>query len=327
MNVLVVCHAGEGIGLGHLSRSLVVAKALRGQFDADVHLIVQGEPIARSDLEIFSHRFISPKIALGPIILDTVSEFRSWLVVLDIHPLLVPNDLSQVLEQIRRLGGRIIGIDGLLSFRNQLDLVFLPSLRRDDPLAQGAGTQVVYGLDCFLVPDWRRSSAWASGSQVLVLTGGSDEKGLGAEWPAMLDKELPSGAMPHWVRGPYAQPPQIPINSRLAWTLHHAPCGLRSQMNSANYAVTIFGVSFFELLKMGIPTVVFSPYGTKDYLDLQYIAKSEIALVATDEWDAVQLVKKLMLDDKLASELSKRAESSMVRAGGALFCELVARWR
>jgi spore coat polysaccharide biosynthesis predicted glycosyltransferase SpsG len=97
-------------------------------------------------------------------------------------------------------------------------------------------------------------------------------------------------------------------------------------MNSANYAITIFGVSFFELLKMGVPTVVFSPYGAKDLLDMQYIAKAGIALVANDERDAVEQMEKLMQDENLSRVLSLRAEESMKDAGSARLCELVARW-
>jgi spore coat polysaccharide biosynthesis predicted glycosyltransferase SpsG len=326
MKALVVCHAGKGIGLGHLSRSLVLATAFRERFATDLELLIQGEEIARPDLANFSHRFISPLTALGGIVVDAVSNYRPWLVVLDLHPQRVPEDLLRVLVHIRNCGGRVVGIDGLLRYRSQLDLVFLPSLRCDDPLAQGPGTPVVYGLDCFLTPEGRRSNAWSPGSEVLILTGGSDQTGLGAEWPAILDEMLPSGARPSWVQGPYAQDPQLPISPRLVWSVHHSPSGLKQQMNLTNYALTIFGVSFFELLKMGVPTVVFSPYGAKDFLDMQYIAKAGIALVANDERDAVEQMKKLMQDENSARDLSLRAETSMIDAGGARLCELVALW-
>ncbi|MFC1684811.1 hypothetical protein ACFL0R_04985 [Pseudomonadota bacterium] len=45
MNILIVCHAGAGLGLGHLTRSLVVASALLQERGADVNLQIQGNAV------------------------------------------------------------------------------------------------------------------------------------------------------------------------------------------------------------------------------------------------------------------------------------------
>lgn len=326
MTALLVCQAGEGIGLGHLSRSLVVASTLRDRLGTDVHLLIQGEPVDRLELMRFTHRFVASTTALGPVILDEVNRGRRCVVFLDLHPQRVPRDLSRVLESLHEAGCRIVGVDGLLRYRDGLDLVFLPSLRCDDPLAEGPGAPVVYGLDCFLIAEIRRSNAWAPGRDVLVLTGGADATGLGSIWPKMLDERLPARSRIQWVQGPYAQKPRLPSSPRLEWIVHEAPSGLQSQIASVNYAITIFGVSFFELLKMGVPTVVFSPYGSKDALDLQYIAESGVAVVATDERDAAQRMALLMEDDERAGALSLSAERMMASSGGERLCGLLASW-
>lgn len=327
MPALLVCHVGEGVGLGHLSRSLVAATALRDILGVDVHLLIQGEPVDRLELTRFTHRFVESTTELGPVIVGAVNGVRPWLVVLDLHPQRVPEDLAQVLEHLRKAGCRIAGIDGLLRYRDRLDLVFLPSLRCDDPLAQKPGAPVVYGLDCFLIPERRRGHTWAPGRNVLVLTGGADATGLGAVWPTLLDEGLHSHTRLHWVRGPYAPAPRLPSFPRLGWAIHQAPSGLQSHMASANYALTIFGVSFFELLKMGVPTVVFSPYGTKDAPDLRHIAEAGVAVVASDEHDAVRQMARMMEDHERAGALSLGAEKVMANSGGARLCELVASWR
>ncbi len=327
MTVLIVCHSGVNVGLGHLSRSLVVASALHERFKANVSLLIQGEQVVRPDLENFMHRFVSLTADFGEAITELASRIRPWLVILDLHPMYVPKELAQVLDSLKSSGCRVVAIDGLLSHRDRLDLVFLPSLRCDDPLAQGKGSPVVYGLDCLLIPEYTRLQAWEPGSELLVLTGGADVTGLNAVLPSLIDEALPSKTRLQWVQGPYAKAPKIPKASRLIWTVHQAPAGLRPQMISANYALTLFGVSFFELLKMGVPTVVFSPYGKKDFPDLRYVADAGIAVVANNERDAVQQLVRLMSNDKDAHLLSQRAAAAMVGSGGARLSQLVSHWR
>lgn len=326
MPVLLVCHVGEGVGLGHLSRTLVLATSFRDRLGVDPHLLIQGAPMERADLACFPHQFVSSGTSLGPIIVDAASTMAPWLVTIDLHPRQIPVDLASVLDRIRAFGCRVVAIDGLLSFRDRLDLVFLPSLRCDDPLAKGPGAPIVYGMDCFLVPEEGRRQAWSPGSDVLVLTGGADTTGLGSVWPALLDAELPSQSHIQWIRGPYAEAPQLPSPLRLVWTEHHAPPGLQKLMASTNYALTVFGVSFFELIKMGVPTVVFSPYGEKDVPDLQFIKAARVAAVATDERDAIRQLVRLMMDDKTACTLSRRAEAALPGSGGLRLSRLVAAW-
>lgn len=326
MSILLICHAGDGIGLGHLSRTLVVAKALRDLLAARVHIIIQGEQITWPDLEFFDHKFVPNTAFLGNVIVETVQELHIRLVGFDLYTKLIPLDILQTLTRIRDFGCRIFAIDGLLTYRNQLDLVFIPSLRCDDPLALEAGAPVIYGMDCLLVPDSNRTLPWIPGPNVLVLTGGSDVTGLGDCWPFFLDKGLPSHVKLEWVRGPFARAPKLPKSTRLNWRINHSPTNLQRQMNLANYAITIFGVSFFELLKLGVPTVVFSPYGKKDIPDLKIIKDSQLAVVADDMHDAIEKMTLLMKDDVLANSLSSRALELMSNSGSSRLCDLLKPW-
>ena len=97
---------------------------------------------------------------------------------------------------------------------------------------------------------------------------------------------------------------------------HQSPQGLDELMVSANYAITVFGVGFFELLHYGVPTVVFSPYGSKDDEELAGIAREGIARVATNEVAAVAELKALIVDNTLASSLSRCAKQKLSVSGG-----------
>mgnify|MGYP001174782834 CR=1 FL=1 len=82
--------------------------------------------------------------------------------------------------------------------------------------------------------------------------------------------------------------------------------------------------SFFELLYLGIPTVVFSPYPGKDDFELKTVDKAGVALVARDEQDAVDRLALLMHDKQLASQLSSRARAHLNTLGVHRLCKEIA---
>ena len=47
LRALLVCHAGNAMGLGHWVRTLVLARALRDQLGTQVEVLVQGERVQR----------------------------------------------------------------------------------------------------------------------------------------------------------------------------------------------------------------------------------------------------------------------------------------
>lgn len=321
MKVLIVCHAGAGIGLGHLSRSLVIAKALRARFDAHVRWLIQSDPLQRDDLKAFPHRFV-------PLDHDLAGQLAAHapfdLVLLDLQPQRVPPALGLAIAALRAGGAKVVAIDGLLAYRPELDLIFMPSFQFRPPADLNEGAPIVYGWDCFLLDtDWA-PLPWTPEGRVLALTGGSDATHLGATWPELLNRSLPAYAELHWVTGPFAAKPRWPATPRIEMVEHVAPAGLGPLMQRANYAVTVFGVSFFELLYLGVPTVVFSPYSGKDAAELNAIAASGVALVAADEREATERLVELLRRDDLAKQLSERARATVEISGTQRLCSEIA---
>ncbi len=322
-NVLMVCHAGSGIGLGHLMRSLVAARALRDRLGFHVVMIVQGTNTDSRLCSEFEHICLSPSADLIAAITAQVKKTAIQLLLLDLFPLHVPASLAEALTVWRRGGCKVVAIDGLLALRDLLDLIFVPSFRCPSLEASTSATPVVYGWDCLLLNVDEAPSAGPNGNQVLILTGGSDSTNLGRTWPTLLDQLLPVRSEVHWVTGPFATSPHFPDIRRLTWHEHVAPRDLRQQMSRANFAVSVFGVSFFELLHYGVATVVFSPYGLKDRPELDAISTSGLALVADDYFDATTRLLELMNNVNLAMELSAQASARLSGAGTKRLCSEV----
>jgi spore coat polysaccharide biosynthesis predicted glycosyltransferase SpsG len=321
-SVLFVVHAGEGVGLGHLTRSLVAARSLVLRLGAQVDFVAVGQKIDDTIAKEFKVDF---SVIDGPIdvVLDHVTKNNHYAAIcLDLFNPMLVESLAGVLETLRKAGSRIVAIDSLLGFEGLTDLLFVPSFLV--PTYHGADRlqgRLAYGWDAYLLNVLPQDQTRDPSGSILVLTGGSDVTRLGRELPTILDERLPRDSMVHWVTGPFSERPIFPSPSKVEFIEHVAPAGLSALMVKAEIAITVFGVSFFELIALGVPTVVFSPYGEKNSRELREIAQHRIALVARDAQDAVEKATMLLGDSELRAELSNNARDKLKNFDGEYFSE------
>ena len=94
-------------------------------------------------------------------------------------------------------------------------------------------------------------------------------------------------------------------------------------MLTSNYALTAYGVSFFEVAQYGIPTVVFSPYNNEDERELAALKEHNISLVSSDYCAAVEDLANLMKDKSLSVSVAKTAKAKLKYRGvKTLACEV-----
>ncbi len=325
LKALVVCHAGEGLGLGHLTRALVAARALQKELGAHVKLLIQGDEVLIEANDRFEHQFLSSHESLTDAVALIVQQNDIDLLVFDLHPMQVPASIDDLFAELRSHGRKLIAVDGLAGHSRFLDLVFIPTFQFQPPQNTEDAAKFIYGWDCFLLNVKHQPRPWQPGKNVLILSGGSDTTELGRNWPRELNDNLSENSDLHWITGPFAKAPAWPENARIKMHNHIAPSGLGDFMRNTNYAITVYGVSFYELLYYGVPTVVFSPYGNKDNSELTAIAEMGVALVAADEHDAIIKLIALMEDDQLASTLSLKSLRQMSVHGGHRFASCIAK--
>jgi spore coat polysaccharide biosynthesis predicted glycosyltransferase SpsG len=320
---LVVCQAGEGVGLGHFMRSLVAARSIQQALQAHIHFLVQCDALDPDVLSEFIFDTISKKEDIALAIQSAANALNPDVVVMDMFGPWVPHNFSKVLQTFQ---GRAkwVAIDALAGCSAFLDLLFVPSFLQ--PTQEGQlPVNTVFGWDCLLLNVIASQESTQKQARVLVLTGGSDASGLGQTWPTLLNNALPAGALVDWVTGPYAQSPLSLKHPKIHIQNHLAPLGLGSLMQQASFALTVYGVSFYELVYLGIPTVVFSPYGVKDRRELDAVHKKGIALVANDEANAIELLAELMSSPSLAKALSLKSQETLSKSGGERFSTEIAK--
>jgi spore coat polysaccharide biosynthesis predicted glycosyltransferase SpsG len=318
--VLLICHVGSKIGIGHLSRLLALAETLKKDKRVVPEFLIFGDCIKKNDLAKFKVNSFS----LVDNFVDTINKIlitnEYSVLIFDLYPSHHIDNLNKLFKQLKQRDLHLISVDALMEHCDILDLIWVPSFNFDCDDYSHCNSVLRSGWDSFLIQKRLEHTEWSPGSKILILTGGSDVSKLGKTLPAQLDEVLGKDAEVHWVRGPFADAPIIPNKCRLNWTIHNAPEQLDELIVQSDYVMTVFGVSFFEILQYGIPTVVFSHDGMKDHQNLDALSKEGVAMVEANPALAINSLVALMHDDKLAREYSMKALRKMSINGVQNLC-------
>jgi spore coat polysaccharide biosynthesis predicted glycosyltransferase SpsG len=320
--VLLVCYAGALIGLGHLSRLLALAQALKKTGSVQIEFLVFGESINRADLNDFKTHFFPTSTDF----LTGVSRFvteETTCVVFDLYAQDKIINLKTLFVELKAQSISIINVDCLTQFDDLIDLIWIPSFYFKTYQSLTYQDKIKYGWDCYLIQKNLLTPNWKPGTNILVLTGGSDMTHLGQMLPDKIDNSLKAGTHIHWVRGPFAKPPDLPKQPRLTWSVYNSPDGLDELIVQSNYVLAVFGVSFFEVLQYGIPTVVFSPYEHQDPEEMLALDKENVAMVAKNDTSALNDLTQLMNNNDMALTYSENALKKLSVNGSKQLSEFV----
>lgn len=252
---------------------------------------------------------------------DFVEVNHVKLFIMDFHKSTEGPELLEFLKWARAKGIVLVAVDSFIGYREYLDHIWLPSVHFDlSKICKQKGfCDVSFGWDHFLLARSEAIPNWQAGGSVLVMTGGADVLGLGSWLPELLDTKLVSSSTVNWVKGPYANLPNIPKNPKLKWRIHDSPKDMDKLISESSYVLTQFGVSFFESVQYGIPTVVVPLDPFKNSLELDLIQRENVALVARDIKGSVDVLERLIVDDVLAKNLSETSKKKMRVNGCDLF--------
>ena len=309
--ILLVCYVTPDIGIGHLSRLLALANNLKKDKKLIPEFLIFGNLIKKDELDNFKVHNYSLENDFALIIDKILKSNKFNLLVFDIIQNYIKNNLRELFIKLKQQNICLIGIDTLIDFCDILDLIWVPSFNFDVTKHSKCKSLLKSGWDTYLIQKHFKSKKWSSGPRVLVLTGGSDIMNLGKSLPNEIDQILDKNSEIHWVRGPFSKEPKIPKKRRLSWFIHYAPQQLDELIMQSNYVISVFGISFFEVLQYGLPTVVFSPYKNKDAKDLDALFKEEVAMVINNPKLVAGGLLKLMNDEKIAKKYSVNSVKKM----------------
>jgi spore coat polysaccharide biosynthesis predicted glycosyltransferase SpsG len=310
-SVLLVCHVSAEIGIGHLSRLLALAQALKEDDIIIPEFLIFGDFFKKKELYNFDNHTFPLTDDFVATVENTLEMNNFDAVIFDLYPSHNIDNLGELFIKLKRRNICLISIDSLIEYCNILDLIWVPSFNFNCGTYNNCVSVLKSGWDSFLIQKRFQHKDWTPGAKVLVLTGGSDIANLGETLPAQLDKLLDKKIELHWVKGPFSNMPNLPKKCRLNWIVHNAPEYLDELIVQNDYVMTVFGISFFEVLQYGIPTVVFSPYGDKDNDELDALSEEGVAMAVNNPKLAINGLIELMNNDELSKEYSMNALKKM----------------
>lgn len=302
---------GRRFGLGHFGRSTVV----NGRLQTDERLKVR-QFVAHENSNQLREKIITN--GATPLRIDGLSSaikdpFKSpGLVLLDIPWNQLGQDVQEAIESARQEGNKVVGVDVPEKFLNCFDLVFQPNFsqgyRRKYP-------KVVSGWDCFLLPHRARRTNQEREGTLVIAVGGSDVANLVDSWVRPLMES------PGWfrtvevIRGPFTRnlPNENPEHVHVID--HRDAVDIPKILARASFGLCVYGISFFELLAAGIPTVTYSPYGPHHTAELREIESLGIALVAKSPEEAIDKLHELSRQPELATESGLKAAALLESPG------------
>jgi spore coat polysaccharide biosynthesis predicted glycosyltransferase SpsG len=309
------------VGLGHLSRMIFLAKFLQSEGDIDIRLcILTASEIRQEELKSFPHEYIQSTLEDGiSLILDAN---KPSVMVYDLSLEHLKKITPELFRIVRDRGCYQIGIDNLLWYSELTDFTLVPAFRINSQFQQYVNSRVRWGWDSYLIPIPEDIFATRN-NKLLVLTGSSDVAGLGKILPQLLNDNLTYDFEINWVQGPLAPPPKLPLNPKHSWLVHVAPDGLGNLMRHCSFALTIYGVSLFELISYQVPSVAVSPYNGKDDEDMQALEDAGIAFYGTDLINAIFRLNNLASDKTIFKKTQQKCCGLIQETGAALIAERI----
>jgi spore coat polysaccharide biosynthesis protein SpsF len=275
--VIVRCDGGAAIGMGHVSRCLALAGALRDQHACRVTFVMR-DPASAGVASVraggYAIEIIDAADAAdyGPALVAALSALHAEAIVVDVRDALS----RESLDAIRASGVSVAIVDDGTDRRLAADLAFYPPVPQVEELDWSGYTGRRFaGWEWVLL---RRE--FASGSReaegpggagqagtsggesaavdVLVTMGGSDPAGM-TEFTLGALNLLPMTLAVQVVVGPAFGRPTALIDA-VARSTHSvrvavAPRTLAPLMRASRIAVASFGVSAYELAACGVPAV------------------------------------------------------------------------
>lgn len=280
--------------------------------------------VPKSSPEMLASKLFVPKSQdLSSVHYSFIRRKKVDVVVLDLKGELVESEIKRFLLALKRDKIPVVSIDALREYSVFLSFLWIPSFfLSDDEISKIDKEKVYFGWDSYLIEKRLGETTLSRDKRVLILSGGADTARLGRDLPQRISEVIREPLVVDWVQGPFAQAPNIPKSDHHLWNIHFAPNGLDHLINQASHVICVFGVSFFEALLFGKPTIVFSPYGSKDSRELAELKEQGVALVSDKEKVVADLLT-LINDEELSRSLASVATSKMSDKGPALLAEII----
>ena len=273
LNILIRCDASIEIGLGHVTRCLVLAQQFK---DLGHHVTFAMKDFQLGTEKVKQQDF---QVCIAPTYLD----YTVWLLAL-VKELTINIFIGDVRDelpvdaiiQLKKKNILTVAIDEPSDYRKACDLCFYPPHAQLDKLDwSGFKGEIKQGLEYVLLrPEFYRTSFRKKNSikNVLVMMGGTDPKRLTMQVIENLKQY--SEIEVHSIIS--ASHPDKNLIEKSKTTLHFNIVDMSVFLENFDYAIISFGMTAYELIALGIPSTHIS-LNNDHKVASEYFTKNKLA--------------------------------------------------
>ncbi|WP_270562934.1 cytidylyltransferase domain-containing protein [Clostridium beijerinckii] len=270
---LIKTEASQDKGLGHIKRMMALGQFLNENKNNGVHYAINNNEIAKKLLEEkgcgFDYNYAESEEEL----IKLTKEYKPDVIIIDVQKL--DGNTNYNFENMKKQTGvrKIILIDKYVE-DDFIDLMIIQGIQSDEFEEKVKGNnKVIYGLDCVFIGEEFiklkkereniKKNISTEEKEIVISFGGSDAKNLTVQ----TIKKLKNISIDFKVKfkiilGPYydnmSELKKELINFNCKYEIVKNPDNYAQQLVNADYGIIAYGVSFYEFLYMGIPTINFT---------------------------------------------------------------------
>lgn len=312
-NVLFVAKGGKNVGLGHIRRSLAVAKYVRKNYDCNVAFAVNKDNalLELLDKNGFEHFIIDG----GSANQLTVEVFNPFITLFDIK-----EDVSEGIKYLMQKGIKTCLIDNITEARIHADVVIYPVGHFQDSLDwSGFAGRKYIGAEYFPLDEKFMDLKSGNNNKekrfnILVTMGGSDPNGVTLHViKALEDLENIDITVLIGPSFKLENTEEISKSVNENIKLKHNVSNIAEFMANADIAITAFGITLYELAYMGVPAIIIYNY-LSDETDVDIFQKLGTAVSPgyykdVNIKDILAAVCKLMENEALRKQMALKGKA------------------
>lgn len=289
---LIICSYGDQSGFGHLTRAKIIKNYIKKNIRSKVTLV----PI--------NDRHIKKK-NISELILKKIYKKKINVLILDLNYFHIKskNNIIKLLNFIKEKGIKIVGVDSLRNFYKFIDCAWIPSSFRQKNLTS---KNIVHGFDKMIFNRYKIS--YSRQKKIAFLVGGSNDKEIPNKLPRIIEKNIPKKFKLTWIMHGFANQPKVIDKKR--WVIYNNKNNLESIFKHSGFIFSFYGLSFFESLNCGIPTVAFCTKKNfkKDYKEIIFLKKKKIFFIETNINKAVRKLADLISNKKMSQFVAVKSK-------------------
>ncbi len=324
---LIITYASNTLGMGHLTRSLVLARELQETHSAKVTFMVNNDAVCTTRISTagYSHQQWDNVTNLKDTLADYCNQGKVDGLVIDVKQ----EDLHGQFSFITDIDLPLTVIDVFPNETFEAALTIIPTLSTIEKPGIESKENLYIGSKFMLVNrDLPKISASLSGGDTILVTAGAS--GIIPEHLLVLLRKLPGFYPLRFIVGPYVQADilqqQIDRMGFERTEIVQNPQNIYQLFAESRFAFSVFGITSIELLTMGIPQCIYRTLSVGDAEIVKDLASIGACLNIAElsDFTSVNKVHNLLANDENLKAMSKQSQTIIDGKGGRRVAMLVA---